>query len=134
MNAGELRNPIQIWKYLTTSDGQGGTTATYGKETDAWACVKPLSGSRGIDASQIMLEQSYELWMRYEDYPPLNKTNKILFENRTFTIHAFQIVREKRKWFKIYCQEDAGRDTIIFDENYQPITDEFGNFITNENA
>lgn len=125
-----LRNRIELWTYATTSDGAGGSTAIYSKINDFWAKIKPLSGSRGIEGSAIELEQVYELWMRYEDYPPLNKKIKIRFENRAFTIHAFQIIEEKRKYFKIIVKEDSGRDNIIFDENYQPITDENGNFIT----
>jgi len=130
MQAGKLRNQITIKNFSTISDGQGGTEAVERTDTIVWAMVKPLSGSRGIDASQIMLDAVYEVWMRYEDYPPLNKKNKIIFENRIFIIHAFQIIREKREWFKIIVREDAGRDEIIYDENFQPITDEQGNYIT----
>lgn len=125
-----LRSDIQLWTFLTASDGAGGTVATYGKIGDFYAKINPLSGSRGVEGGAIELDQVYEVWIRYEDYTPLNKKIKILFENRTFTIHAFQIVNEKRSWFKIIVKEDAGRDNIIFDENYQPITDELGNFIT----
>jgi hypothetical protein len=76
-----------------------------------------------VDGSQITLNQVYEVIIRWEDYKPLSKKNRIQFENRTMIIHAYQIIHERRKYFKIIAEEDA-RDSIIYDENFEPITDE----------
>lgn len=129
---GKLRNKIDIINYSTVSDGSGGSTATERVDTSIWAKVTPMSGSRGMDSMQIMLTQSYEILIRYEDYPPLNKKNRIQFENRELIIQAFQIINERRKYIKIIAMEDAGRDEIIYDEQFQPITDETGNYIITE--
>lgn len=126
---GKLRDRISLINYSTISDGAGGTTATERTDITLWAKVTPLSGSRGIDGGQITLNQVYEVLIRYEDYPPLNKKIRIQFENRILVIHAFQIVQERKKYIKIMAEEDAGRDEIIYDEQFQPIVDEQGNYI-----
>ena len=129
---GKLRNQIDIINYSVVSDGAGGSVATERVDRTLWAKVTPLSGSRGIDAMQLTLNQGYEIIIRYEDYASLNKKNRIQFENRELIIHSFQIINERRKYFKIIAMEDAGRDEIIYDENFQPITDESGNYIITE--
>lgn len=129
---GKLRDKIDIINFSTVSDGQGGSVATERVDISVWAKINPLSGSRGIDASQIMLDQTYEVYIRYEDYKPLSKKNWLKFENRYLIIQAFQIIQERRKYFKIIAKEDAGRDTILYNENFEPLLDENGNFITTE--
>ena len=127
---GKLRDRISFINYSTVSDGAGGTDATERTDITLWAKVTPLSGSRGVDGGQMVLSQAYEIHIRYEDYPPLNKKIRIQFENRILVIHAFQIIQERRKYFKIIANEDAGRDSVIYDEQFQPIFDEQGNYIT----
>jgi SPP1 family predicted phage head-tail adaptor len=129
---GKLRDRINLINYSTTPNGSGGTDATERTDITLWAKVTPLSGSRGVDGGQITLNQAYEIHIRYEDYPPLNKKIRVQFENRILVIHAYQIVQERKKYFKIIAMEDAGRDEIIYDEQFQPITDELGNYITIE--
>lgn len=129
---GKFRDRISLINYSTTPNGSGGTDATERTDITLWAKVTPLSGSRGIDGGQITLNQAYEILIRYEDYPPLNKKNRIQFENRELIIQAFQIINERRKYIKIIAMEDAGRDEIIYDEQFQPITDETGNYIITE--
>lgn len=129
---GKLRDKIDIINFSVVSDGQGGTEGTERIDLSVWAKVTPLSGSRGVEASQIVLDQTYEIIIRYEDYPVLSKKNWFQFENRVLIIQAFQIINERRKYFKVIAKEDAGRDVIIYTEDFQPITDETGNYIITE--
>ena len=129
---GERRDRINLINYSTTPNGSGGTDATERTDITLWAKVTPLSGSRGVDGGQITLNQAYEVIIRYEDYPPLNKKIRVQYENRILVIHTYQIVQERKKYFKIIAMEDAGRDEIIYDEQFQPIIDELGNYITIE--
>lgn len=129
---GKYREKIKIINFSTISDGQGGLVATERVDIEVWAKIIPMSGSRGIDASQIVLDQTYEIHIRYEDYACLSKKNWIKYQNRILVVHAYQIIEEKRKFIKIIAREDAGRDEIIYDENYQPLYDENGNYITIE--
>ena len=127
---GNFRDKIDIINFTTVSDGQGRTEATERVDTSVWAEIQPISGSRGIDASQIMLNEVYHIFIRYEDYPPLNKKNRFRFEGREFIIHSVNLIQNRRKYFKVVAMEDAARDTIIYDENFQPLLDENGEFIT----
>lgn len=120
---GKLRDRISIMNFSTTPNGSGGFEATSRVDRVVWAKVTPLSGDRGLDGMQITLNQRYEVIIRWEDYKPLSKKNKFQFENRTLIIHSYQIINEMRKYFKVIAEEDA-RDSIIYDENFEPITDE----------
>ena len=79
---GKLRDKIDIINYSTVPNGSGGLDATERVDISLWAKVNPLSGNRGMDGGQITLNQSYEIIIRYEDYPPLAKKNRIQFQNR----------------------------------------------------
>lgn len=126
---GKLRHKIDILNFSTTSNGSGGLIETWRVDKTVFAMITPTSGFRSLEASQISLNQTYKVVIRYEDYPVLSKTNKIQFEGKYLIIHEFRILEEKRKWIEIKCEADSS-DILIYDENYQPITDENGNFIT----
>ncbi len=126
---GKLRHKIDILNFSTVPNGSGGLIETWRVDETVFAMVTPTSGFRSLEASQISLNQTYKVIIRYEDYPVLSKTNKIRFEGKYLIIHEFRILEEKRKWIEIKCEADSS-DILIYDENYQPITDENGNFIT----
>ncbi len=110
-------------------NGSGGLIETWRVDESVFAMVTPTSGFRSLEASQISLNQTYKVIIRYEDYPVLSKTNKIRFDGKYLIIHEFRILEEKRKWIEIKCEADSS-DILIYDEQFQPITDENGNFIT----
>lgn len=126
---GKLRHKIDILNFTTTPNGSGGLIEAWSVIESLFAMVTPTSGFRSLEASQISLNQTYKVIIRYEDYPVLSKTNKIRYEGKYLIIHEFRILEEKRKWIEIKCEADSS-DILIYDENYQPITDENGNFLT----
>jgi SPP1 family predicted phage head-tail adaptor len=127
---GKLRNKIDILNFSTISNGSGGLIEAWRIDKSVFASITPTSGFRGLEASQIGLNQTYKVIIRYEDYPILSRVNKIQFENRILIIHEYKIINERRQYIEIRCEEDAGQDVIIYDENFQPITDQNGNYLT----
>jgi SPP1 family predicted phage head-tail adaptor len=125
-----LRDEITIQKFTKTSDGAGGNTIVWSDVVTIYAKVMPLRGSRGLEGLQLSIDEAFEVWYRWEDFPPLAKQNRLKFENKYFTIHSIKEVNNRRKYIKVICQQDAGKDTIIYDEQFQPIYDENGNYIT----
>jgi len=127
---GKLRNKIDILNFSTISNGSGGLIEAWRIDKSVFASITPTSGFRGLEASQIGLNQTYKIIIRYEDYPILSRVNKIQFENRILIIHEYKTINERRQYIEIRCEEDAGQDVIIYDENFQPITDQNGNYLT----
>ena len=127
---GKLRNKIDILNFSTIPNGSGGLIEAWRIDASVFASITPTSGFRGLEASQIGLNQTYKIIIRYEDYPILSRVNKIQFENRILIIHEYKTINERRQYIEIRCEEDAGQDVIIYDENFQPITDQNGNYLT----
>jgi SPP1 family predicted phage head-tail adaptor len=130
MRAGKLRQKIDIGNFSTVSDGAGGSVATLRIDKSVWGELKPISGSRELEASKINIEQLYEVRLRFDDYPMLNKKNRLGYEYRTFIIHSIIVVNERKKEFKVKVYEDGANDLYLYDENFEFITDENGEKIT----
>lgn len=133
MRAGKLRNRIDIGSFSNVPDGYGGSVATWSTDRTVWGSIKGISGSRGQDAQQIIIEQLYEIRLRYDDYPMLNKKNKLGYNNKTFVIHSIIDVMERYREFVIKCYVDDANDLYLYNENLEFITDENGDKISVNN-
>ena len=106
MKAGELRNQIQIYNLSVTPDGAGGSTSTYTLAKTLWAKIKAKTGSRDFEDSRISLDQTYEMTIRYDDYPEFSQLDKIMFNGGLYVVQSFSTVEERKKTIIIYCTLD----------------------------
>lgn len=118
-----LRDRILIQKLVTTPDDAGGSTGSWEDQVSCWADVTPKSGFRDFEGNKIELDNMYEIVMRYDDYPILQQTNRIIFENLTLVIHYIQNIGNFKRTFKIIARV-LSEDNVLYDENFQPITNE----------
>ena len=116
MKAGELRNQIQIYNLSVSPDGAGGTTPTYTLAQTLWAKIVAKNGSRGFEDSRITLDQTYEMTIRYDDYPEFSQLDKIVFNDGLYVVQSFSTIEERKKTIIIYCILDrqvSGNDFIM---------------------
>ena len=130
MKAGKLRQRIDIGSFSTTPDGAGGTFETLRIDKGVWGEIMPISGDRDLEAGKLTIDQMYKVRLRYDDYPLLNKKNRLGYELRTFVIHSIIIVNERKKEFILKVYEDGANDLYLYDENFEIITDQNGNKLT----
>ena len=71
----------------------------------AWAYVNQKTGSRGIESNKMELENSTEMYFNYDDVSDMSKTWRLEYDSRLFTIHSFEIIREKRVLMKVKAYE-----------------------------
>jgi hypothetical protein len=71
----------------------------------AWAYVNQKTGSRSIDSNKIELDNSTEMYFNYDDVSDMSKTWSLEYDSRLFTIHSFEIIREKRVLMKVKAYE-----------------------------
>ena len=118
MRAGDLRNQIQIFNLSVSPDGAGGTTPTYTLVQTLWAKIVAKTGSRGFEDSRIALDQTYEMTIRYDDYPEFSQLDKIIFNDGLYVVQSYSTVEERKKTIIIYCTLDrmvTGNDFIMLE-------------------
>lgn len=69
----------------------------YVTEDYLWASIKQKQGSRGLDGSQIDLDNYTEFRVRFEDAQNISKTWRLMFNDRLYTIHSYYVIEERRK-------------------------------------
>lgn len=97
MKAGELRNQIQIYNLTVTPDGAGGTTSTYTLAQTLWAKIVAKTGKRDFEDSRISLDETYEMTIRYDDYPEFSQLDKIVFNDSLYVVQSFYTVQERKR-------------------------------------
>jgi SPP1 family predicted phage head-tail adaptor len=96
MRAGDLRNQIQIFNLTVSPDGAGGTTPTYTLAQTLWAKIKAKTGKRDFEDSRISLDETYEMTIRYDDYPEFSQLDKIVFNEGLYVVQSFYTVEERK--------------------------------------
>lgn len=75
------------------------------KEDYLWASITQKQGGRGSEGSQIDLENYTEFRVRFEDAQNINKTWRLMFNSRLYTIHSYYVIEERRKEIVINAVE-----------------------------
>lgn len=91
--------------HVVTSDCGANYLTDYFTERTAWAYLNQKTGTRGLDGSQIELENYTELYFHYDDVSDISKKWLLRFEDRNFTIHSYEIIREKKRLIKVKAVE-----------------------------
>ena len=83
-DVGRLRQRIELQEYVTASDGQGGTTATWQKLADLWADIKPVGGSERYEIESLKGNITHTVRLRY--YSGLSNENRFIFNGKVYHI------------------------------------------------
>ena len=102
MNAGQLRDLIEIQRRNTGQDSSGQPVDTFISVVKLPAAVMRLSGREYFIAQSTGAEISTRVITRY--YPGIKAADRILFEDKVFDIDAV-IPDQKRRQLEILCKE-----------------------------
>jgi SPP1 family predicted phage head-tail adaptor len=80
---GDLKQRVELQSYTTVSDGMGGTTATWVKEADLWANIKPVNGSEKWEIESIKGNISHTVLMRHR---AITNENRLVYNGRKFNV------------------------------------------------
>ena len=83
-DVGRLRQRIQLQEYVTASDGQGGSTATWEELGTVWADVKPVGGSERYEIESLKGNITHTVRLRY--YSGLSNENRFIFNGKAYYI------------------------------------------------
>ena len=107
MDAGNLRNKIEIQRRAKVPDGGGGFTLSWVKVFSTYAEIKPMTGSEGLVGMQLQAQVSHDIIIRYR--AGVTAANRVLFEGRPFNIVSVINVEERKKWLQLRCMEGVAQ-------------------------
>jgi len=107
MKIGRLRHKVVFQSYTTTSDGAGGSVASWTNDTTCFAMIEPLNTSEVFELGQEADNNSYRIIVRFTDNfgQNLNSQYRILYNGRTFNIKRIRNLRFDHRFFEIYAVE-----------------------------
>ena len=83
-DVGRLRQRIELQGYVTTSDGQGGTTATWQELDTVWADINPVGGSERYEIESLKGNITHTVRIRFRS--SITNENRILFNGKPYYI------------------------------------------------
>lgn len=87
----------------TTSDGMGGTVATWVDDLTTWASVTPQKAEEAVAAGQETTNQTFIVKIRYTDdfTNRLDQQYRIMYSGQIWNIKWVRDVNFARKWIEI---------------------------------
>ena len=86
MEAGKLRNQVELQRVAVTADAFGDQVKTWATLATVWASIEPLSGREFLQASQVMSDITVRIKIRGRSDIALTPKDRVLFGARTFDI------------------------------------------------
>jgi len=96
---GGMNTPVSYQELTTTPDGAGGTAGTWKTKFTFMAEVRPLSGFRRLEYSQIVKGNPYQITTHYRD--DVSFKGRLLVNGTEIAIHSVVNVSLKNKELEI---------------------------------
>lgn len=111
--AGKLDRRIAILKRTIVKDASGVAVESYALRTECWAHVQELSGRQVVQASQLDIEGTVRIKIRYRF--DIGDTDRIAYRGRIYEIvHRAEFGRYDD--IEMMCSEvDPGQDQASYD-------------------
>lgn len=102
MVIGKFDKVVALQKNTPTGQGAG-LVDSYSTYVTTRGYLKKKSGNRGVSFGEILGNDSYTLFVRYQTAIAtyLRTDNKVIIDSKTFTVDSFELVDEEKKYYKI---------------------------------
>lgn len=90
IRAGGLRHYAELQARVPHPDSGGGDAITWTTERNLWCQIRPLSGTRKLEAMQRESSVSHEIYARFQDdvAPGAVEKKRILYNGEPYDIQA----------------------------------------------
>lgn len=109
MQAGELRQRIEIQRLKKCIDEHGATKTVYLPLKTVWAKANGLYGREWWDAKEYGSENTVEFTIRYNAVKDLTVQDRILFRGQLYNIFSVDNVLFRGEFWKIKATADIER-------------------------
>jgi len=106
INAGNLKDVLTLQQPIYTSDGQGGTTTTWGNDVTVWCEANPNSGARELEQAAVKFDQPIRFIIRVQNIP-LAQDWRIIYNGKTYLIHSVHDIELRYQYWQITAYTDA---------------------------
>jgi len=104
MDPGKLDRRIQFGTWTSTEDAYGDYSFVFDSLLTTWANVKPMNGSRQLEAGEQVIVEGTKFTIRYRtDFSP-TKDMRILYIDRYYTIHSVRDMDDRRRYYEILAK------------------------------
>ena len=104
ITAGNLREPLQIQRKATVSDGMGGQAIQWVTLATVRGDVRPLSGRESVQAMQLQASLTHRIYIRYR--ADLTPADRLVMRGQPLQIRAIVNVEMRNRWLELAC--DSG--------------------------
>ena len=102
--AGSLREPLNIQRKATVSDGMGGQAIQWVTLATVRGDVRPLSGREAVQAMQLQASLTHRIYIRYR--ADLTPADRLVMRGQPLQIRAIVNVEMRNRWLELAC--DSG--------------------------
>jgi len=102
---GGMNTPVSYQELTTTPDGAGGTTGTWATKFTFMAEVKPMSGYRRLEYSQIIKGNPYQITTHYRT--DISAKGRLIVNGTEIAIHSVVNVGMQNKVIEIIGNDGA---------------------------
>lgn len=104
MNPGKLDRRITFGDFLSVENEFQDYVITFVPVLVTWANVKPLDGSRQLEAGEQVITQGYKFIIRYRrDFEP-TKDMRIEYLGNYYTIHSVRDMDDRRRFYELLAR------------------------------
>ena len=103
MDAGTLRERLQIQRHTLIDQGGGGSSVAWVEQRTVWGRVQPLEGREQIQAMGLAPTGMYQVTIRYrDDVKPA--TDRLFWKDMILNIRTATNPDERRQWLEMMCE------------------------------
>ena len=103
MNAGGMRNRVQLQSKTVTRDTFGAETITWTEEAVLWAKVEPITAREYFSSMQMQSQVTHKITIRY--YAGLRTDWRVKWGSRLFDIQSALNLEERNREMTLLCTE-----------------------------
>jgi SPP1 family predicted phage head-tail adaptor len=100
-----MKQRIEIEDYTTTSDGMGGTTATWNTTATVWGNIMPVNGSEKWEVESLKGNISHVITIRFKE--GLDNESRLKYDGRTFLVKYAIDKGEESYYMKLAVTEET---------------------------
>jgi SPP1 family predicted phage head-tail adaptor len=102
IRTGALKRKAELQVMTKTPDAGGGESVTWTKERDLWCQIRPLSGSKRLDAMAISSDVSHEIYARYA--ADITTAKRIVYAGVPYNIEAVIVPDQENEFVHLICK------------------------------
>lgn len=106
IRTGGMRHLCELQAKNKVPDVIGGNTSSWVKERDAYCQIRPLSGSKTLDAMRLQSEVTHEIYTRYapDVAPGVIEKKRIVYDGTPYMIVAAMSPGEMREFVHMFAE------------------------------